>query len=361
LTAAFACDGFVIAVDAPDPEQSWLDEFLGPAFRRLAGQPGDVCVTFEAGTGDTDGAWDAGTRVAFALDSGPIRLPESPIPGGTRFHDARGAVDFDVTSGGSKVHVRYHASRLDARVRLMRVVREYAHNHSVCTGGVVLHAAGLTVGGVAVAVAGSKYAGKTTVALRLLALPGAAYLSNDRVLVRPGRETGALAIPTVIGIREGTRVLMPGLAGLLQSGGDFRENAGERQARGPRAPDTVGETWHVGPAQLCAALGRSRDASAPLAAVLFPTGDRTSTSYCRRLGHAEASAALGDALLCRRSGHYASEVFVASPDSPPNGAHMESRCRDLASRVACFACALPGDGAVEDAASLLRECLGSEP
>ena len=74
-------------------------------------------------------------------------------------------------------------NRLTARVRLMRVVREYFHNAALHAGGLVLHAAAVVHDGRAIAVAGRKGAGKTTMLLRLLRDANASFLSNDRVLV----------------------------------------------------------------------------------------------------------------------------------------------------------------------------------
>ncbi len=353
MRRAFAHDGLAISVDAPEADITWLEEFLWPAFDVVAAEPAAARVSFESAADPGVESPGTGERAAFTLDAAPIRLPESPITGGTRLRDAIRAVTFDVTDGGRDVRIRYAASPLDARMRLMRVVREYAHNHSVRNGGLMLHAAAISIDGRAVAIAGPKGAGKTTLALRLLAMPGVSYVSNDRLLVRDDR---ALAVPTVVALREGTRTLMPELAARLRDCGDFRQHPEERRARGPSAPIVIGETWHVSPRQLCAALDRPLLASAPLAALVFLTPDRSGPRPVRRLSTVEAAEALKSARLCRHSRH-TSDVFVTGPGSDPANHQVDAWCQAVASRVVCVACAWRGDAAADVVPALLDACI----
>ena len=185
-----------------------------------------------------------GRRVAFAFDSGPITLSEVAVAGGTRFHDPVLDVAFDVSHDGFETTIRFDESRRrDARLALMRVVREYVHNHAVGTGRVILHAAAVATRQGAVALAGLKNAGKTTLALQLLsAAPEVGYLSNDRLLVAPGEEL-AHGIPTVVAVRPGTRQLLPALTSRLESAGDFRASATERKAGWPAPPASRRDVW----------------------------------------------------------------------------------------------------------------------
>ena len=333
MTLTFAHDGLVLSVDAPDDDLRWLEEFVDPSFARVpAGEP-LVRLSFEQVSGSGPGGEPAG-RVAFTLDSGAIRLPESRIGGGVRLHDASCGVAIDVTAEGRDTGIRYGGSRSRARIRLMRVVREYAHNHSVSSGGLMLHAAGLTIGGVALAIAGSKGAGKTTLALRLLALPGVGYLSNDRVLVRAQPEPRAVAVPTVVAVRAGTRALMPEIAARLQQAGDFREHAGEREARGASAPVTDGDAWHLSPHQLCSAIDRPLAATAPLAAVLFPVSARpalvnsavlTPVKRLTRSGNRCWAAAAASTRRTCSSHHRAPRRMKAASAQPAS--HWRRACR----------------------------------
>jgi hypothetical protein len=333
----FVQDGISVSVEAPAADLIWLREFLEPAFAVQQTGQGDVSVCFEA-TSDVPAIGEPDqVLTVFTLDSRAIRLPASPIPGGSRIHDASRGLTIDVTAEGRSARLRYHADVRTARFALMRVVREYAHNHSVLSGGLILHAAAVTVGDAAIAIAGVKGVGKTTLALDLLMEPGSGYLSNDRVLVRSGTEPRAIAVPSVVSLRPSTRPLMPALAEYLQRCGDFREHTGERDARGPGPPVMSGDSWNISPWQLAKALDRPLQASAPLTAVIFPTDGITATEPLRRLTPVAASQALSDARLCRLQGSYVSDVFVASRGGVPDEARLQTSCESLASTVACFA------------------------
>jgi hypothetical protein len=357
MTPTFAQDGIAVSVDAPDDDLTWLSEFLEPAFAVVSAGPADVRIAFDKAAGPYLDGPHTHTRTLFVLDSGPLSLPAAAITGGTRVYDAAERLTIEVTDGGRRVCIRYHGSRLDARVRLLRVVREYAHNHSLSIGGVMLHAAAVTVEGVAIAIAGAKGIGKTTVALRILQVPGVGYLSNDRVLVRTD-EPQALAIPTVIALKIGTRALLPDLTRRLQNCGDFREHAEERRARGSMPPVSERDVWHISPHQLCAALDRRPQAAAPLAAILFPIGERSLSTLMHRLTPVQGTTALHEALLCRQSGHYTSDLFVTSPTCQPSAETLRAACDSLAARVPCMVSRLPDDSTIEDLAAVVASLCG---
>jgi hypothetical protein len=217
----------------------------------------------------------------------------------------------------------------------------------------MLHAAGITVDGVAIGIAGASSAGKTTLLLRALASSHSTFLANDRLLVPPGERPLAVGVTSVIRLRPGTRGLFPQLTETLRTAGDFRLQASERHAIGPSPPETADEVWHLSPAQLCAALGRCIRASAPLSALLFldPMGK---DSRPRLLAANEAGDAIADSLLGRRGGALWSELFVATDDDVPSEAQILARCRKVASSTACIAGSRDTD--LEDVQALMREC-----
>jgi hypothetical protein len=262
-------------------------------------------------------------------------------------------VTFTVCDAGRSTRIGYHSDRLSGRFYLMRVVREYAHNHAVRTEGLMLHAAGVILDGVAIGIAGPKSAGKTTLLLRALATPHSAFLSNDRLLIQPGRRPLAVGVPSVVRLRPGTRELFPELTARLRTAGDFRQHTAERDAIGPAPPETFGEAWHLSPLQLCAALGRPVCASGPLSALLF-LAPRETDSRLRLLAPDEASNTIANSLLGRRSGVLWSELFVATDHDAPSEARILASCRKLASSIACVAGSRDTD--LADVKALLRKC-----
>ena len=351
-------DGLDVAVEAPPGDLEWLEEFLAPSFLVTRDPNARVHVSFDALPPFAGGDSPASTgRVAFALDSGPVRLAERITEDRVDLFGADGALAFQVLDRGRSTRVLRGAHPLPARVRLMRVVREYAHNHSLATGGLILHASAVALGGHAVAIAGAKGAGKTTLALRMLAAPGVEYLSNDRVLVRTGHDAvRAVAVPTVIALRPGTRRLLPELAAELERAGDFRESARERRDRGPAPPDVTGDTWRTSSEQVCFCLGRPRRAAASLACVLFPSRTPVPGNGIRVMHQDEAVGALSEVLVGHHHG-YVSELFVPEPGALPGPAIMHERARDLAALVPCVVGHLADDLSSAEAVEWLRECL----
>ena len=179
-------DGLAISVAGPADDCIWLREFFGAAYCSPMEERLRVGIAFASGLHWSTAAATR-SRLAFALDSGPVRLPAFPRADGERLLDVDARVAFDVGSGRRDTTVRYGASRFAARVRLMRVVREYFHNHALQRGHLLLHAAAVVYKGRSLVIAGGKGSGKTTMMLQLLAEPEAAFLSNDRVLVEIGR------------------------------------------------------------------------------------------------------------------------------------------------------------------------------
>jgi hypothetical protein len=361
MTRAFEQAGVTVGVDAPEADLRWLGEFLLPAYRlvdaeRALGSGGPLV---RVAIGPPPPAVDErpGVRVLFAFDAGPVRSPEAPIPGGTRFRDTTLDVVFDVAADGRESTIRFAPdARPAGRLALMRVVREHAHNHMLRTGGVVLHAAAVVTRAGALALAGPRTAGKTTLLLRLLAEPDVGYLANDRVAVTPPGGP-AYGIPTVVALRPGTRALLPALTARLAVAGDFHLHSGERAGLGPSGPSVWRDSWYFAPRQLCAALGREAHDAAPLAGVGFIRATRGHRTRVRRLSEQEAGCRLPDALLCHRSRRFVSDVFSAASGQAPDAAVMADRCRQIAARVACFEIAMGEELEAGDGAEVLRACL----
>ncbi len=77
------------------------------------------------------------------------------------------------------------------------------------------HAAAVTDGARTLAISGLSGGGKSTSILRMMDIPGTAFLSNDRVLIAPGTPARALGIPKHPRINPGTILGNPRLSSLL--------------------------------------------------------------------------------------------------------------------------------------------------
>jgi hypothetical protein len=326
MPTVFELGGVPVGVEADLDDRRWLAGF-GGCRECPEAQGAPFRIVFEPASGPLP-APEAGAdpRVAFALDSGPLRMPVVARGDVTRAWDETTGAVLELTEGGATTRIRYPGDRRAARLLLLRVAREYAHNRALEDGDVILHAAGVVEDGRVRAIAGPKRAGKTTLALRLMA-SGRRYLANDRLRLSPdGRGIG---IPTVVTLRPGTQALFPELEARLRRGVDYRLHAAEAVAAPPRE-DAAG--LRVSPAQLCAAFGQIPAPSGVLDAILFldPRADSP-----RALAPDAAAAALIHGLLGHAGGVHASELFRSGP--APSAAQLRQRCEALAARVPCSA------------------------
>ena len=323
-----------ISVVAPADDLRWIGEFFGESYTALGDAEPVVEVRLSCDDQAPEGGAPLGDRLAFALDSGPIWLPSFVGPNFSsadleRLLEADTGIAYDVSTDRSRVVVRYSGNRPAARVRLMRVVREYFHNASLQAGGIVLHAAAVVHDGRAIAIAGRKGAGKTTMLLRLLRDAETSFLSNDRVLVTGDLTPLAQSIPTVVSLRDGTLAWLPDIASRVSDVGDFRSHHAERLAAGSQPPVRAGGGIRLDARQLCDAVGRPMTPSAPLGAVIV-IDEAQPVGTPHRLEPAEAAPVLASALLGSRSGVHASQVFwrlphpshLSHPSHPSHPSHL---------------------------------------
>ena len=134
-------DGLAISAVASVADLAWVREFMGSGFLAVCGRPPHVRVSLVPTTSCFLPQVETSAPIAFTFDSEPVRLPAEPTDGGVRLFDLDAGVVFDVASDAREVTVRYAGSRLSARVRFMRVIREYFHNHALHRGRLLLHAA----------------------------------------------------------------------------------------------------------------------------------------------------------------------------------------------------------------------------
>lgn len=324
----------------------WLEEFLGPHFEtRAAGAHAcRVCLVEDRGRYDEAMAAGpgGGSLDAFALDTSVVSLPRWR-GARTRLFDAQREVFYEITGPPLAITILGVPGNLKGRTALMRVVRELATNHAQRAGGLLLHASAFALGGRGVIVGGPKEGGKTTLLIHALRAASVEYVSNDRVLVRPGAAPYARGVPTIVKLRQGTLDLFPALAGSLASTGSYqRLTLEEAAARPAPAAGQRSDAPRLSPAQLCRLLGVRARAECEIAVLVFPrvTGEPGAFTL-ERLSPAEVAVRLEGAFFGIQPGRWASEVFT--PDGgppPPDRAALAARGRALADHVRGLECRL---------------------
>ncbi len=164
----------------------------------------------------------------------------------------------------------------------IRLVREAMLRTYEDAGGVILHAAGVDVGGAAVMICGPRGAGKTTATAALLRLPDTALLSNDRLVAYQGDHL--VAVPLPVPAARGTIQAFPELERLVR-----RPTASGVELDG--MPADFGSTMqHAFTArQFAEAFGARLTSRSALRLVVVPRlSDTGEPARARRLSVAEA-------------------------------------------------------------------------
>lgn len=296
----FRYDELKIRVESADAAVlGWLREFLTPSFAVVDSGPVDRTVELVA----DDDAYaellngqrsEGGELDCFALDSRMVRLPLWRSTGAERVvFDSPNQVFCRVRVDGSGGTVLTASRNLAARFALMRLVREMAMAWLRARAALVLHAAAMRTPAGAIAIAGPKGAGKTTVLLHALRACGGCFVANDRVVVDlGGNEPMLRGMPTIVTVREPSLCEIPHLReSVLRSGYDHRLALGESPPRGSRtATPRQGGPVDLSPAQFCSLLGVHASGHGPLRALLFPVFGSTEKGIQVRVLSAAAAA-----------------------------------------------------------------------
>ena len=362
----FSYNGLIVRVSSADPSQlRWLEEFLSPQFEVGQGSSYDCKLTLIGNTELYEEILDMGAHPegglldCFALDSGLVRLPLwSAANEDQIIFDEQFGVFYVVSQDNGEIGLLTRANTMDARVPLMRAVREFAMNHAHRTGRLVIHGSAFVVAGRGAIIAGPKGAGKTTLLIHVLRQGAADYLSNDRVVVTFD-EAGPTqrGMPTIVTVRQQTLEVFPRLKHrLLTSSYHSRLTLSEATQVPPRPvrPGANGK-FSLSPAQFCDLLQAWPTAQAQVRGLVFPrvTG-RSGTIDLEQLSAEAASDRLIESLFCARSSQKVTEVFTLSGyGSPPDQATLERLCLRLTSQVRCFECRL-GEEAYQNEASAAR-------
>jgi hypothetical protein len=326
-------EALAVRVESDEPAHlAWLREFLTPPFEVFeAPRPAWTVqfVTDAAGYADALGRGPdpgGGDVPCFWLDSGVVRLPLwGPRERGWTVLD-RECRAFLVAIAPGTIQILSSGESPTARNALMRVVRELAMAEARRQGGLVLHAAGVTVGERVVLIAGPKGAGKTTLLVHLLRAPGTQFVANDRAVVwTDGRVPQARGLPTIVKLLRESAEWFPCLRDRLdRSPYHHRLTVAEahRCEPRPRVAD-VKAFWSLSPAQFSSLVETTRAAGGPLEAVVFPrlVGGAGPIGW-RRLPWAEAATAMAEAQL--------GSLRSVPPDESVPAWMRDAECPDVA-------------------------------
>lgn len=348
-----------VHADAPD-DQEWLAEFLLPAFargdatnaarmrRRVELVDDSAGLVALAARTEASGA----EAVAFLLDSGPLGLPAAGTAAGLELLDRPLTVGYVRRPDGAVRIIEATGSKAgprSARVALMRVVREWALDHLLRTGSLLLHAAAVEREGRAAIVCGPKGAGKTSLVAALLARTrGLRLLANDRVRVS-GSPTGprCSGLPSIVSVRPGTLDYLPELPPRLT-------DAAVGHTRRPGEPGTPGRLsgGRIGlsPRQWADVLGVELAAEADPAAILFVRAEAgRSRTVIRPLDPEECAGRADGAVFASRGAGQGSDLCALPEVGPlPDAAATRAKARDFLATVAGFEVLLGGDAYAGD-------------
>jgi hypothetical protein len=356
----FRFAGHTLRVDATEAPLAWLCEFVAPHFAAQDTDAPDrtIVLTVDA----REHAWLAGhgphpqrlERPCFTLDSGIVTGRVWHVPGASEvvFDPELGVFYRRVPGEATRVEIVAGRDDAQARLALLRVVREYAMLYAVRAGWLILHAAAVCVAERTFVIAGPKGAGKTTLLLHALRNEHGAYVANDRVALIPERSgVTAHGIPTIVSIRRSSTVWFGDLDARLEASGyhygrRMTESTDERDAsRAGRI------TWGLSPAQLCQVLAVDARAAARVTVVLFPrVGASAGGVTFDELTGEQALAAWRGALF--RAGP-ADGMFAIGPDAiGSRAAAVDRLAARLAVRVPSLSCDV-GPDAYRDGARWL--------
>jgi predicted ATPase len=213
------------AITAPSAwlftQRSYLSDFLTTP-------PGELeLVAFTIRVHNDDAAF---RRTVETITRSPTTSYIEPVPG-VLMHESRQptgrrcyviATDtvehqpgaYAVAVQGRDIELFTHTGTARPHRYPIRLVREAMLRTYEDAGGIVFHAAGVDVGDAAVMVCGPSGAGKTTVTAALLRSPGAALLSNDRLVAYQGDHI--VAVPLPVPTARGTIQAFPELERLAR-------------------------------------------------------------------------------------------------------------------------------------------------
>ena len=357
--ATLGVDDLTVLVEAPDHSTlTWLREFAGPDFDEREGRAPDVTIRAHADDAAYETLRSAGPHPAggsiecFAFDHHVEALPKWRAESGQLVvHDAALNACYVRDPGGHQIELYSPARNLSARLALLRVLRELAMAHRLRREDLLLHAAAVEWRGRAIAIAGPKKAGKTTLTLHLLHGTGSRFIANDRAAVSLGPAgVSVRGIPTIVRVRASSLDHLPALRQRFQSS-PFHHRWLMAEAERRRVPSQR-SSYDLTPAQLVRLLHAERSGETPLAAVVFPRQTGGRGVAVTELTGSETASRLRSSLFRARDTTVVGEFFAGELVM----SNRDAACARVAEKIVGLECALGVDAYAEAGAAsdLLR-------
>ena len=334
------------------PTLQWLSEFLVPSFKTILPSPDyDVRIRFVSNQDALRQLKRRGPYTdpfpieTFALDT---TIEQASVwrstPTELFVRDHVNYVFYLVDQRRKDICILAASPHVDARMTLMRVVRESTSSLGRAEGGHTLHAAAFSINGRAIALAGAKKAGKTTLLLHALMQASAAYVANDRLFVFKEREGGftARGMPTIVSIRKPSLTHLKGLESKVANR-TFDQTKSLRELRAKDRLLHVNETsLTMSPAQLCDTLDLECVDQAKLGALVFPeiTGER-GTIELKRLPPQQSRLRLTSLFFRAESDTQTGELFRSPTEEKIKTSEAQQAFyASMLDAIPCYACSL---------------------
>ncbi len=260
---------------------------------------------------------------------------------------------YAVTAQGHDIDLFTHTGTARPHRYPIRLVREAMLRTYEDAGGVIFHAAGVDVDGAAVMICGPRGAGKTTVTAALLRLPGAALLSNDRLVAYQGDHV--VAVPLPVPTARGTIQAFPELEHLVR-----RTTANGIEL--DRMPADFGSTVkHAFTArQFAEAFGAHLISRSALRLVVVPRlADTDEPAHARRLSVAEARHVVAANCFTPHDEFWVRPWLVPRQSTDNQlGSQANTAIQHIASTVPCIEASFGVRNAVSDLARILEDATG---
>ncbi|MGK7943571.1 MAG: hypothetical protein AB4058_03800 [Microcystaceae cyanobacterium] len=346
----YSYNEIIVQVSLADPvTHIWLEEFLCPQFQLVDTGFYDCQVTLIEDSETYErmlkqGAYpDSQQFLCFAMDSQDVYLPRwQSLEHDLVIFEEKLKTFYLINQENKNICLVTPNNHRQARLALMRVIRELAMNQCLPTNGLFLHGSAFTINGKGIIMVGAKGAGKTTLLIHALRHKLSQYLSNDRVWVSVTNEKVIFrGMPTIAAILPSTFEYFPNLKQrLLSSFCDSHFTKNEAQKRNIVPKIRKNGKYSLSPSQFCDLLQVNSVPEAQGKSIIFPKVTNAKGKFeFSKLSPVTASQQLRTVLLGNYSFKKKAPVFAVS-DANINidQNNINSICDKIVAKISCYQC-----------------------